>query len=228
MATAKLTWENLNFPAKNDIVPVYGGFARALTKEMGVVTESSKYPAAPFLFFAPYDNEVAKYWGELLFPQKEPVYLSVLTGAWGEEAILESPLASIGTAAVPQRALFSAEWDRLKLELMRLGSLGQNWDGEDAEAVSPTSVRTARTLLDLAQEASARAPYRQSPPPTLFASVEGGIAIKWHLGPRELKCVALGDKVEVIRWSSSERFESDGFWEVPAHEVAEHFKWLLQ
>jgi hypothetical protein len=228
MATAKLTWEPPKLAAGNDIISVYGGYARATTKDIGVVTDSAKYPAAPFLFFALCKTEIADYWTELLYPAKEPAYLPIPTGDWAEKMILESSLASMQVSAAPQGGLFFAEWERLNLELMRLGSLRSDWDREGAEAVSPASVRTAQTLLRLAREACARYSPPQYSIPFLFASTDGGIAIKWHVGLRELKCVAVDDSVEVVRWSSTDKFESDGYWEIPANKVAEHFEWLLR
>jgi len=136
--------------------------------------------------------------------------------------------ASTELSVAPLQTAQPVEWERLDFELMRLGNLGPNWDGEGAEAVSPVSVHTVRILLRLAREASARVPFAQYSLPSLFASIEGGICLKWDVGQRELKCVAVGETVEVIRWRSRDRFESDGFWELSAPKVAEHFEWLLR
>jgi hypothetical protein len=122
----------------------------------------------------------------------------------------------------------SLAWDRLSLELMRVASLGPNWDGEGAEPVTPKSVSTFAVLLALARNAAQQSMNLECPIPTLFPSIDGGMILKWVRGPKELKCTVLDQAVEVIRWKSPDSYESDGLWEVPVQGVSEHFEWLLR
>jgi hypothetical protein len=122
----------------------------------------------------------------------------------------------------------SFTWDRLSLELMRIASLSHDWAGEGAQAVPLKAVSSTAALLLLAKKATERFPAAQCPMPTLFPSVEGGILFKWLKGNKELKCTIFGDFIEVIRWRSPDRYDSDGIWELPVQAVAEHFEWLLK
>jgi hypothetical protein len=185
------------------------------TQSFGVAAESQRYPVP--VFFAPpaEGTEINPYWGSLLLGTVRAFYTFVAGGL--------TP-AQIGPAA----AIKDLSWDRLKLELMRIASFEGNWDGEGAEAIPQEAIKAATVLLSLAQAAMERSAVEQGPLPTLIPAVEGGIIFKWACGKRELKCTILDNIVEVIRWRSPERYESDGLWEIPALGVAEHFEWLLQ
>jgi hypothetical protein len=112
--------------------------------------------------------------------------------------------------------------------MMRISTLPRDWDGDGAQAISADAVRTAYTLLSLAQTAAQSCRLLQCPVPGVFPSVDGTIVLKWVVGSKELKCTATDVMVEVVRWSSVEAYESDGLWEVPVHQISEHFAWLLQ
>jgi hypothetical protein len=120
------------------------------------------------------------------------------------------------------------QWDRLNLELMRIASLEPNWDGEGAKPVPQQAATNATVLLFLAKTATERSTIVQCTVPDIFPDVEGGVILKWVQGNKELKCIVRGDIVEVVRWRSKDGYESDGFWEIPAQCVTEHFEWLLQ
>lgn len=64
--------------------------------------------------------------------------------------------------------------------------------------------------------------------PSLYPSVEGGITLKWIHRGKELQCTAFGDTVEVIRWKSSDAYDSDGLWDMKVEQTREHFEWLLR
>jgi hypothetical protein len=111
---------------------------------------------------------------------------------------------------------------------MRIASLEGNWDDEGAEPVPQKAARDASILLFLARAAAEQSPIARCPLPTIVPAVDGGVTLKWVQGNRELKCIVRSDNVEVVRWRSLDRYESDGFWELPVQRVAEHFEWLLQ
>jgi len=122
----------------------------------------------------------------------------------------------------------SLQWDRLGLDLMRIADLKVNWDGEGADAIPPEAVKNAGYLLAIAKAVAENSPFPIASSPVLSPSLEGGVGMTWTHELREVKCMVLSDVVEVIRWRSPDRFESDGFWELPVQRVVEHFEWLLQ
>ncbi|MGC2213032.1 MAG: hypothetical protein WA602_07520, partial [Silvibacterium sp.] len=129
---------------------------------------------------------------------------------------------------VPQNAGNTIAWDRLNLDLMRIASLDNNWDGEGAEAISRAVIDNAQVLLYIAKEACTVSATTQRPAPSLIPSVDGCVILKWTYGAKELKCTVIGDVVEVVRWGSPNHFESDGYWELPVNGVSEHFEWLFK
>jgi hypothetical protein len=202
MATAELISDVPQAATKN-VVPMTGGSARGATQDYVITTNSQRYPVA--IFFAPLGDrgDLNKNWGDLLQATVRALYI---------------PVVEAGRSSV--------EWDRLTLELMRISSLRDNWDGEGAEAIPLGAVSSAQILLQLARGAAGRLPG--CPLPALFPSTEGGIIFKWFCGQKELKCLAMADVVEVLRWRSPEQFESEGLWEIPAQKASEHFEWLLR
>lgn len=121
----------------------------------------------------------------------------------------------------------SLSWDRLTLELMRISTLESNWDNEGADAISHTAKIKMTILLSLARKAAESATSECSLP-TVYPSVDGSVILKWIRAGKELKCTVLEDEVEVVRWQSSDAYESDGLWVLPVENVAEHFEWLLR
>jgi hypothetical protein len=141
-------------------------------------------------------------------------------------ALLYGSIAASSTLAANEKN--SVAWDRLNLELMRIAGMKANWDGEGAEQVSQMAVNNAAVLLFLAKAAILRSINPQCPVPSMIPAVDGGVILKWVTASKELKCTVRADFVEVVRWKSRDRYESDGFWEIPVHQVAEHVEWLLR
>jgi hypothetical protein len=230
MATAELISNGLGFPRGKGIMTLFGGSALGLTKDVGVVSDSLRYPSAPFLFYEGGEQfDVANLWGGLLLSGIRALYYAVPVSRskWSENTppgAMEAPQVAHGFLS----PIVSLRWDRLDLELMRVSALELNWDGEGAEPVSQETIRTAQLVLELARETATSEPHPQIPLPVLFASVEGEVVLKWQFRERELKCIVIGRKVEAIRWSSHDQFESDGFWEIRPADVAEHFEWLVR
>lgn len=123
-------------------------------------------------------------------------------------------------------------WDRLDLDLMRIASLRANWDDDGADPISQKAVTNTQLLLILARQYLSYSHIEQGATPVLAPTVEGGITLQWIRGRREMKCTVLNDLVEVSRWSSPDKYESDGYWEVPVNRISEglkeHFDWILQ
>lgn len=217
MATAEVVRNAVIEAVTSSVVPLTSKTIQGST-QLYEVTSNSQLAASP-IFFAPSpglgQTAVYSYWDDLFRGTVSGVYAFVPTEG-------RAPMFAFGFRKV------SLAWDRLSLELMRLASLGPNWDGEAAEAITQKSVSTAGILLLLAKDATQRSTALACSLPTLFPSVEGGITFKWARKGKELKCTVLEDVVEVIRWKSSERYESDGLWELPVQGVAEHFEWLMR
>lgn len=229
MATAELI-QNLPAAAVKEVVPIFGGSARGATQDYTVTVNSQRHPVA--VFFAPAGDRrvLTDYWGDLLHSTVRPVYVAVPRGFFAGQSVIvpwllaaEAPYASLQLGEIN-----AVGWDRLGLELMRIASLEPNWDGEGAEAVASGSVINAQVLMRLAREAVGLSSIFNCPLPRLNPSADGGITVKWLFNGKELKCTAYERHVEIIRWRSSDRFESDGFWEVPAQKATEHFNWLLK
>lgn len=215
MATAEIVRDASTSVTQN-ATPLVANTVQGSTQMYGVAPNSRQSPTPTF--FAPRGNhgELIGYWGSLLRGTIRNFYTFIFvctppSSVFGS-ALCESPLA----------------WDRLNVELMRIASLGSNWDGEGAEAVHPRAAANMAVLLNLARIATEQSRVLQPSVPALIPDVEGGIILKWVLGIKELNCTVLDDIVEVIRWKSPDRYESDGFWDIPVHRVAEHFEWLLQ
>ena len=64
--------------------------------------------------------------------------------------------------------------------------------------------------------------------PGLYPTVEGGVTLKWIHRGKELQCTALGSSIEVIRWKSSDAYDSDGLWDLNVEQTREHFEWLMR
>jgi hypothetical protein len=64
--------------------------------------------------------------------------------------------------------------------------------------------------------------------PGLYPTVDGGVTLKLFFEGKELKCTAMGGTIEVIRWKSSESYESDGLWELNIEQIWEHLEWLMK
>jgi hypothetical protein len=215
MATAEI-FTDASMAVTSIAKPLAGGVIQGSTQEYDV-TASSQHSSAP-VFFAPQHpdhEELAAYWGNLLPGVVRGFYTFVPSSRSCSE---------IGWAS----CVGSLSWDRLSLEVMRIGSLEPNWDGEGAEAVPPETVRSAAALLFLARTAMERSSGTLYSVPTVLPDVEGGIILNWVQEKKELKCTVFGEIVEVVRWRSPERYESDGLWEVPVQGVMEHFEWILQ
>jgi hypothetical protein len=161
-------------------------------------------------------------WPVLFVPQADRQELTTYWGSLHRTAA--RVLYTTGSPVVDN----SGAWDRLSLELMRIGSLPGNWDGEGAEGIPSVVVRNASIILNFARNTAERSIIRRVPLPSIVPSVEGGIIFKWARGNKELKCTAFSDFAEVVRWRSRDAYESEGLWEVPVHRVSEHFEWLLQ
>lgn len=195
--------------------PLAAEMVQGSIQEFGITTGSMSFRNP--VFFAPQQDfgEPNVYWGSLI---GQPIRVRYTVATWAK--------------CLPQYysvdRVNSFEWERLSLELMRIASLESNWDGEGAESVQQNTVTTATILLSLARSAVEHLADSPSAAPTLFPTVEGGAAFKWVHGSKELKCTVLGDAVEVVRWTSPDRYESDGFWEIPVRRVGEHFEWLFQ
>ena len=186
--------------------------------------------------------------GSTLFPQKSnvetptlfveptaPEGSSGLYSAW--ECVKAGPATSAFAMASHERHTSkwpstlcedALRWDRARLELMRIASLVPNWDGEGADPVSPNAIKQAGILLQSAKNAVESAELIDCPLPTIYASLDGGVTLKWTRAGKELKCTVYSDQVEVIRWRSPEAYESDGYWEIPVTKIGEHFDWLLR
>lgn len=210
MATAGLI-SDASVSITGTATPLAGDFIPGSTQEFGrtVTSQGSQTP----VFFAPCHNreELMASWGNLLHGMLRGFYTFV---------------PAPGPYAISAGRTFG--WDRLSLELMRIASLGQNWDGEGAEAVTQKAVQSTSEMLSLAKAVMDRSVSMFYSVPTLLPDVEGGITLKWIHESKELKCTVLGEIVEVVRWRSSDRFEADGLWEVPVFGVVEHFEWLLR
>jgi hypothetical protein len=194
--------------------PLAGDAIQGSTQEFSVTAESQRYPTP--IFFAPQhqQDDLTLYW-ESLFRGVARSFYAMLTG-------ISSTILNF-SAGGNARA-----WDRLNLELMRIASLRENWDGEGAAAISYESAGSASTLLSLARAAPGKFDAITYAMPLLVPSVDGGITLKWVHNSKELHCTVDGNTAEVIRWSSLDAYESDGLWETPIHGVAEHFRWLFQ
>lgn len=214
MATAEVIGNPLT-PITRAAAPLAGEMIQGSIQEYEITASSSKFPNP--VFFAPQDDfgELNAYWGSLM---GQPTRVLYTFATWANRPPAYHSVSRVN----------SFEWERLSLELMRIASFEPNWDGEGGEAVQQNTVTAATILLSLARSAMEQFADSPSPVPTLFQTVEGGAALKWIRGPKELKCTVLGDIVEVVRWTSPDRYESDGFWEIPVRRVGEHFKWLFQ
>ena len=165
-------------------------------------------------------------------PEKEPGEMESIWGILAYGAV--RALRQFRTIVAPEtgdRAAKTFPWNGLNLELMRIASLEPNWDGEGAERVPQKAATNAVVLLFLAKAAKdvkEQSNMTQCTFPIVLPAVDGGVILKWVQGNKELKCTVRNDFVEVIRWRSLDRYESDGFWEIPVPHVAEHFEWLLQ
>lgn len=202
MATAEIV-RDASTATTSTVVPLLSGYIPGSTQEYGITTSSQQSPAP--VFFAPHHGHaLATYWGSLLLGSVHAFYSFV-------------PSTSNSVA-----------WERLSLELMRIASLEPNWDGEEADAVSLVAVNNAALLLSNAKMLIAHSTIIEDTVPALIPSVDGGVILKWLRGNKELKCTIFGERVEVVRWRSLDRYESDGFWEVAVPQVSEHFEWLLQ
>jgi hypothetical protein len=214
MATAEFVGNPLTSITRA-ATPLAGEVIQGSTQEYEITVSSPKFRTP--VYFAPQHDfeELNAYWGSLIGQPARTLYSFA---GWGHHP---SAYHSIGRES-------SFEWERLSFDLMRIASLEPNWDGEGAEAVSQNAVKGATILLFLARSAMEQYAHSPGPMPTLYATVEGSVALKWIHGQKELKCTVLGDIVEVVRWRSLDRYESDGFWEIPVGRVGEHLEWLLQ
>ena len=196
-------------------IPLSENAIQGSTRSFGLPAHSQQFPA-PLVFGPPTGlGETALYWGNLFGGTIRASYTFVTTG-------YES--SRVGSAA----SVSPVAWERLGLELMRIASLEPDWDGEGAESVPQKAVTAAAVLLALAKKTAEQSTIAQCSVPIISPAIEGGVTLKWIHGSKELKCTLLGDTVEVVRWRSPDRYESDGFWEIPVPRVAEHFEWLLQ
>ena len=214
MATAEVL-SDLSMAATANAIPLAGGAIPGSTQEGYYVSANSQHSPAPTFFVPPHQERIATYWDSLLRGVVRGFY-SFVSG--GDPASL----------AFTARSTKYFAWDRLSLELMRIASLEQNWDGENAEPIPQKAATNAAVLLFLARAAMERSTITQCTVPLIIPDVEGGVILKWVQGNRELKCIVRSDIVEVVRWRSLDRYESDGFWEIPVSRVAEHFEWLLK
>jgi hypothetical protein len=189
--------------ATDKAVPLVGNYIPGSTQQFSMTESSEKSP----VFYAPHHGRVEQltYWGSLAQGTIHALYLA---------------------AALSINIPVTAE--RISLELMRIASLESNWDGEGAEAISQDVVTNASLLLTLASNVVDHSTIIESPVPLLIPSVEGAVILKWAYRGKELKCTVFGDRVEVVRWRSKDRYESDGLWEIPVQLVLEHFEWLIE
>ena len=204
MATAVMIGD-MSATNTQTVVPLSCEVVQGSTQVYQRTAESWQSPVP--VFYAPYadQGESAAYW-DLLFRSSQRTRYAVIVRS--------------------ERNAFP--WDRLVLDLMRISTLPDNWDGEGAEAVPANALSAASMLLSLAR-AAAESPSRlECPAPGLYPSIEGGVVLKWVSGDRELKCTVMGETVEVVRWRSADAYASDGLWDVPVQGVWEHFEWLLQ
>jgi hypothetical protein len=213
MATAELVGNPLTSITR--AAPLAGGVIQGSAQEYETTVSSPKFQT-PFYFAPQQDLEgLNAYWGSLIWGPARNLY------SFASRGYHASAYQSIGRE-------MSFEWERLSFDLMRIASLEPNWDSEGADAVSQIAVKATTILLLIARSAMEQSSFSSRPMPTLFPTAEGSVALRWVHGHKELKCTVLGDIVEVVRWSSPDRFESDGFWEVPVRSVGEHLEWLLQ
>jgi hypothetical protein len=213
MATAEIIG-NLSMAATDNAVPIVGDAIQGSIQEFHV-TATSQHSPSPVFYAPQHQGKLTTYWDSMLRGVVRSFY-----------AIVSRDNAGSLTSMVCGTDSFA--WDRLSLELMRIASLGTNWDGEGAEAVPPKAARNTGVLLFLARAAMEQSTIAQCTVPIVMPAIDGGVILKWVQGGRELKCIVRGDIVEVVRWRSLDGYESDGFWEIPVPRVAEHFEWLLQ
>ena len=207
MATAEIIRDS------SRAVPLYGDAIQGSIQDfVGVRAGSGKSPAPVFYVPEREPGAAESIWGIL-------VNGTVRARGWFE---------TIVAPKVGHQTSRTFPWDRLNLELMRIASLKPNWDGEGAEPVPQQATTNAAVLLFMARAAIDQSPIVQCTLPTIIPAVDGGVTLKWVQGNRELKCIVRGDIVEVVRWRSLDRYESDGYWEIPVPRVVEHFEWLLQ
>ena len=214
MATAEL-FGDVPLAITSTVGPPIGASIPGSTQTYEMTLPSANTRTSVFFPPQPKNGELTAYWGNQL---KGAVrwFRAVVSGET-HSAILNSNISNSSFA-----------WDRLSIELMRIASLGPNWDGEGAEAVPQSAVVTTAELLFLARTVSRRPTVAQSSFPTLMPAVDGGVTFKWTRAGKELKCTVLDGTVEVVRWKSPDGYESDGMWEIPVSKVAEHFEWLVQ
>jgi hypothetical protein len=201
-------------PVTGKAFPLVGDSIQGSTQEFDVSVSSPQFRTPVFLIPQLDFNEANAHWGSLMSGVSRNFYA---VASWSMNS---QPTRLTGITAL--------KWDRLNLDLMCIANLNPNWDGEGAEAIPQNAVNTAATLLFLAKSALEQSNMAQCPVPTLSPAVEGGIMLKWMHRSKELKCIVLGDLVEVVRWRSPNSYESDGLWEVPVEQVKEHFEWLLR
>jgi hypothetical protein len=213
VATAEILRDTSTTVMEN-AAPILGDAIQGSTLEYEAAPNSLRSPAP--IFFAPQQHDVlTTYWGVLIRGVVRSFFALV-----GGQSVAASASSAIA------KNVFA--WERLSLELMRFSSLRPNWDGEGAEEIPQMAIKNAADLLSLANSAASQVTSPQCPMPSIIPAVDGAVIFKWIREPRELKCTVRADIVEVVRWKSSDTYESDGYWEVPVQQVAEHFKWLLR
>jgi hypothetical protein len=212
LATAEIV-KDMSATVMGNAALISGDAIQGSTLEYGSTPNSLRSPSP--VFFAPQRDALANYWGVLIGGALRS-FFALVSGN------------SAATLATPVVERNSIAWDRLSLELMRIAGLKADWDGEGAERVPQMAVKNAGVLLFLARAAVLQSISLQWPVPSIIPAVDGGVILKWVTATKELKCTVRNDFVEVVRWKSPDRYESDGFWEVPIQGVTEHFQWLLQ
>jgi hypothetical protein len=213
VATAEIV-RDASTTIMENAAPILSDAIQGSTQEYDHTPNSTLYPTP--VFFAPqHQDALATYWGVLIRGAVRNFFTLISRSS---PTALASPTADERSFA----------WDRLSLELMRIASLEPNWDGEGAEIVPQTAVKNAAVLLYLARGAVQQSTIPECPVPSVIPTIDGGVTFKWVRQPKELKCTVRTEIVEVVRWRSPDRYESDGYWEVPVQRVAEHFQWLLR
>jgi hypothetical protein len=132
----------------------------------------------------------------------------------GSTGILTS-IATAGNAAVSY----------LRRKVTAFSVLPPNWDAEGAEAVSATTITTARQIIERIAIVLER--IKASTAPSVMAFPDGSIFFKWIQGQKELTLTALGTEIEVQRWEPLDAYHSLGLWNVTIDDVLENVEWVL-
>lgn len=113
----------------------------------------------------------------------------------------------------------------LRRKISDFGLLKANWDGEDAQPITPETLATALQVLERLALVLERKNIASRPSARPFP--DGSVFLKWIQGQKELAITVQDRTVEAQHWQPLDAFRSEGLWQISIDDVPEHIDWVL-